>query len=59
MQIWPWWRNDAQRGQPHRLLDVGVVEDEQRRVAAELEVRALEVAARELADPTGRPRSSR
>ena len=46
-------------GQPDRLLDVRVVEDQQRRVAAQLEVRPLEVAARELADRPARPRSSR
>src|SRR5690606_17590372 len=37
-------------GQVHRLVDVGVVQHEQRGVAAELQVGALEVPARQLPD---------
>ena len=46
-------------GQADRLVDVGVVEHDQGRVAAQFQVGALEVLAGQLADPATRPRSSR
>ena len=55
MQIWPWWKNEPHAAEVDRLLDVGVVEDDQRGVAAELEVGALEVARRPPRRPRGRP----
>ena len=59
MQIWPWWKNEPQAARLTACVDVGVVEHEQRGVAAELQVRALEVPAGQLADARGRRRSSR
>ena len=50
MQICPWWRNDAERRRVHGVVEVGVVEDDQRVVAAELEHDALEVAAGSLGE---------
>jgi len=44
----------APGGEVDRLVDVGVVEHQQRRVPAELQVRPLEVPAGEFADPPAR-----
>ncbi len=55
MQIWPWWMNEPKAPDRDRLLEVDVVEHDQRRVAAELEVDPLEVLRRERADDPAGP----
>ena len=50
MQIWPGIGEGAEGGGVDRLVDVGVVEDDQRRLAAQLEQHRLQVARRGLGD---------
>ena len=58
-QTWPWNWNDGERAGRRRRIEVGVVEDDERVVAAELERDLLEHAAGELPDPPPDRRSSR
>ena len=59
MQIWPWFMKAAERRRLHRFVDVGIVEHDQRRLAAELEQDRLEIARRGLGDDPADPASSR
>ena len=54
MQIWPWWMNEPNAPTDDGLLDVDVVEHDQRGVAAELEVDPLEVLRRRARRRPGR-----
>ena len=49
MQIWPWWKN-APKSPRRPPVEVGVLQHDHRRLAAELEQHALEVAAGVLGD---------
>ena len=46
MQIWPWFMKAPKAAAFDRLVEVGVVEHDQRRLAAELEQHRLQVARR-------------
>ncbi len=50
VQTWPLLRKRAERGAVHRDLEIGVVEDDERIDAAQLQVGALELAAGALGD---------
>ena len=58
MQIWPWWKNAPKLAAATARVEVGVPQHDDRRLAAELEQHALEVAAGLLGDDPadlGRP----
>ena len=48
---WPWWKNVAHSAPSTACVHVGVLEDDVRRLAAELERRLLDRAGGELHDP--------
>ena len=50
MQIWPWFMKAPKAAAFDRLVEVGVVEHDQRRLAAELQQHGLEVPRRGLGD---------
>ena len=50
MQIWPWWKKAPKAVGVDRVVEVGVLQHEQRVVAAELEHDALQVPARSLGE---------
>ena len=58
-QTWPWNWNEAKAPADGGGLEVGVVEHDERVVAAELERDLLEQAAGQRADPPARRPSSR
>jgi hypothetical protein len=43
MQIWPLMQEAADHSRPHRMLQVGIVEDDERRVPAKLQGHPLEL----------------
>ena len=50
MQIWPWFANAPNTVGVDRLVEIGVVQHDQRRLAAELEQHRLQVLRRALRD---------
>ena len=58
MQIWPWCMNDPNAAAEAALAQVRARQHDQRVVAAEFEVGALEQAAGGLADLPARPPSN-
>ena len=47
MQIWPWFMKAPKAAAFDRRVEIGVVEHDQRRLAAELEQHRLEVLGRD------------
>ena len=50
MQIWPWFMKAPKAAAFDRLVEIGVVEHDERRLAAELQQHRLQMARRDFGD---------